>query len=74
MLTEETARHPFAQNRARSDVAGGRLAVDGREDPIDPADPVQRAVLPMTPFCAAYVHLDDPELQAQSRPMYTPYS
>ena len=28
----------------------------------------------MTPFCATYVHLDDPELQAQSRQMYTPYS
>ena len=30
--------------------------------------------VPMTPFCATYVHLDDPELQAQTRPMYTPYS
>ena len=30
--------------------------------------------VPMTPFCATYVHLDDPELQARSRPMYTPYS
>ena len=30
--------------------------------------------VPMTPFCATYVHLDDPELQAQSRQMYTPYS
>ncbi len=30
--------------------------------------------VPMTPFCATYVHLDDPALQAQSRQMYTPYS
>jgi glucose dehydrogenase len=30
--------------------------------------------VPLTPFCATYVHLDDPELQAQTRPMYTPYS
>ena len=30
--------------------------------------------VPMTPFCATYVHLDDPVLRAQSRQMYTPYS
>ena len=30
--------------------------------------------VPMTPFCATYVHLDDPEQQARSRQMYTPYS
>ena len=30
--------------------------------------------IPMTPFCATFVHLDDPELQAQTRQIYTPYS
>ena len=28
----------------------------------------------MTPFCATYLDLDDPELQKQARPMYWPYS
>ena len=28
----------------------------------------------MTPLCATYVNLDDPELQAQARQMYWPYS
>ena len=28
----------------------------------------------MTPFCATYLRFDDPELQAQARPMYWPYS
>ncbi|MXY25753.1 MAG: PQQ-binding-like beta-propeller repeat protein [Acidobacteria bacterium] len=30
--------------------------------------------VPMMPFCATYVHLDDPEMQSRSRQMYTPYS
>ena len=30
--------------------------------------------VPMMPFCATYVHLDDPEAQSRSRQMYTPYS
>ena len=30
--------------------------------------------VPMTPFCATYLDLDDPELQKQARPMYWPYS
>ncbi|MEE2964278.1 MAG: PQQ-binding-like beta-propeller repeat protein [Acidobacteriota bacterium] len=30
--------------------------------------------VPMTPFCATYLDLDDPELQKQARQMYTPYS
>ena len=30
--------------------------------------------VPLTPFCATYLDLDDPELQAQARQMYTPYS
>ena len=30
--------------------------------------------VPMTPFCATYLHFDDPELRAQARPMYWPYS
>ena len=28
----------------------------------------------MTPFCATYLDLNDPELQEQARPMYWPYS
>jgi outer membrane protein assembly factor BamB len=30
--------------------------------------------VPMTPFCATYLDLDDPELQKRARQMYTPYS
>ena len=30
--------------------------------------------VPLTPFCATYLDLDDPELQAQARQMHTPYS
>ena len=30
--------------------------------------------VPMTPFCATFVELDDPEQAARSRQMYTPYS
>jgi hypothetical protein len=30
--------------------------------------------VPLTPFCATYLDLDDPELQAHARQMYTPYS
>ena len=30
--------------------------------------------VPLTPFCATYLDLDDPELQARARQMYTPYS
>ena len=30
--------------------------------------------VPMTPFCATFIDLDDPELRAQARQMYTPYS
>lgn len=30
--------------------------------------------VPMTPFCATFVDLDDPVLHAQTRQMYTPYS
>ena len=30
--------------------------------------------VPLTPFCATYLDLDDPQLQAQARQMYTPYS
>ncbi len=30
--------------------------------------------VPLTPFCATYLDLDDPALQAQARQMYTPYS
>jgi len=30
--------------------------------------------VPMTPLCATYLDLDDPELQKQARPMYWPYS
>ena len=30
--------------------------------------------VPMTPFCATYLDLGDPALQAQARPMYQPYS
>ncbi len=30
--------------------------------------------IPMAPFCATYLDLEDPELQAQARPMYWPYS
>ena len=30
--------------------------------------------VPMTPFCAAFVDMDDPEQAARSRQMYTPYS
>ena len=28
----------------------------------------------MTPFCATYLHFDDPELRAKARPMYWPYA
>ena len=41
--------------------------------PTQPIPHTARGV-PMTPFCATYVHLDDPELQAQTRQIYTPYS
>ena len=30
--------------------------------------------IPLAPFCATYLDLEDPELQAQARQMYTPYS
>ncbi len=30
--------------------------------------------VPLTPFCATYLDLGDPELQAKARPMYQPYS
>ena len=30
--------------------------------------------VPMTPFCATFVELDDPEQSARARQMYTPYS
>ena len=30
--------------------------------------------IPLAPFCATYLDLNDPELQAQARPMYWPYS
>ena len=30
--------------------------------------------VPMTPFCATYVEVDDPEQRSRSRQMYTPYS
>ena len=30
--------------------------------------------VPLTPFCATYLDLEDPVLQAQARQMYTPYS
>ena len=30
--------------------------------------------VPMTPFCATFVNLDDPALQVQARQMYSPYS
>jgi quinoprotein glucose dehydrogenase len=30
--------------------------------------------VPMTPFCATFVALRDPELAKQARPLYTPYS
>jgi glucose dehydrogenase len=30
--------------------------------------------VPMTPFCATYLDLEDPEQQARARQMYTPYS
>ena len=41
--------------------------------PTQPIPHTTRGV-PMTPFCATYVHLDDPEQAARSRQMYTPYS
>ena len=30
--------------------------------------------VPLTPFCATYLDVDDPELQSHARQMYTPYS
>jgi len=30
--------------------------------------------IPMDPLCATFIELDDPELAARSRPLYTPYS
>ena len=30
--------------------------------------------VPLTPFCATYLDLEDPEMQKQARPMYWPYS
>ena len=41
--------------------------------PTQPIPHTARGV-PMTPLCATYVNLDDPELQAQARQMYWPYS
>jgi quinoprotein glucose dehydrogenase len=43
---------------------------------VYPTQPIPHnaAGVPLTPFCATYLDLDDPELQAQARQMYTPYS
>ena len=41
--------------------------------PTQPMPHTARGV-PMTPFCATFIDVDDPELRAQTRQMYTPYS
>ena len=41
--------------------------------PTQPIPHTARGV-PMTPFCATFVNVDDPELAKQTRQMYTPYS
>ncbi len=41
--------------------------------PTQPMPHTARGV-PMTPFCATFVNVDDPELARQTRQMYTPYS
>ena len=41
--------------------------------PTQPIPHTARGV-PMTPFCATFVNVDDPELRKQTRQMYTPYS
>lgn len=41
--------------------------------PTQPMPYTARGV-PMTPFCATYVNVDDPELAQQARQIYTPYS
>ena len=51
-----------------------RSNVPGEE--VYPTQPIpynSRGV-PLTPFCATYLDLKDPELQKQARPMYWPYS
>jgi len=36
--------------------------------------PYNASGVPLTPFCATFVDVGDPEVMALSRPMYTPYS
>ena len=36
--------------------------------------PYNASGVPLTPFCATFIKVDDPEVMARSRQMYTPYS
>ena len=61
--------HPMVETvvPTESDVPGEQVW------PTQPIPYTARGV-PMTPFCATYVNLDDPALAQQTRQMYTPYS
>lgn len=61
--------HPMVETvvPTESDVPGEQVW------PTQPIPHTARGV-PMTPFCATYVNLDDPALAQQARQMYTPYS
>ncbi len=43
---------------------------------VYPTQPIPHnaAGVPLTPFCATFIDVDDPEVMARSRQMYTPYS
>ncbi len=51
-------------------------ATDVPGQKIWPTQPIPYSArgVPMTPFCATFVNLQDAELAKQARPMYTPYS
>ena len=51
-------------------------ATDVPGEQVWPTQPIPHNArgVPMTPFCATFVVMDDPELARQTRQMYTPYS
>ena len=61
--------HPMVET-----VVPTETDVPGEE--VWPTQPVPHNArgVPMTPFCATFVDVDDPELTGQTRQMYTPYS
>ena len=51
-------------------------ATDVPGEVVYPTQPIPYTArgIPMDPLCATFIELDDPELAARSRPLYTPYS